>query len=230
MKIITKTMVAAALLGTTAIAQAELSANVAAASNYLFRGITQTGDGAAVSGGIDYAHDSGLYVGTWASNVDFANVELDLYGGYGGEADVGDGLGYDVGALLYHYPGCDFHDCDYAEVYGNLNYGIVSGGINYTVWGEINGSGPFDSGDVYYHASVDLPIPLPDSFTTSIFGGYYDFDDADSYGHWGASVSKDAGDFGSFSMSYEQATDDSGSNAVSTEDSANYWVGWSKSF
>jgi len=230
MNIFTKTIVATALLGASAVAQAELSANIAAASNYLFRGITQTGDSAAVSGGLDYSHESGLYVGTWASNVNFANVELDLYGGFGGDLDVGDGLGYDVGTILYHYPGCNFHDCDYAEAYGNLNYGIVSGGINYTYWGEINGSGPFDSGDVYYHGSVDLPIPLPNGFTTSVFGGYYDFSDAKSYAHWGASVSKDAGDFGSFSMSYEQATDDSGSNAVSTEDSANYWVGWSKSF
>jgi uncharacterized protein (TIGR02001 family) len=228
MNILTKTMVATALLGTTVAAHAELSANVAAASNYLFRGITQTDDGAAVSGGLDYGHDSGFYLGTWMSNVDFADAEVDVYAGFGGEAGVGDGLGYDVGALYYYYP--DGGNIDYAEVYGNLSYGIVSGGIAYTVYGEIDGDGAFDSGDVYVHASLDLPIAMPEGFSSNVFAGYYDFDNADSYSHWGLSVSKDAGDFGSVSVSYEQATDDKGSDAVSTDDTANFWVGWSKDF
>jgi len=225
MKIFTKTMIAAALLGTTAAAHAGLSGNVAAASNYIFRGITQTGDEAAVSGGLDYAADSGLYVGTWMSNVNYANAEVDLYGGY--SADIDENMSYDVGTLYYYYP--DGGNIDYAELYGNLSYGPVTGGIAYTYWGETH-HGAFDNGDIYYSASVDLPIELPDGFTSSIFGGYYDFDDADSYGHWGLTVSKDAGDFGSFSVSYEQATDDNGSNAVSTDDTANFWVGWSKDF
>ena len=61
---------------------AEVYANVAASSNYFWRGITQTQDGAAVSGGIDYSNDSGFYAGTWVSNVDFGSktsYELDLY-------------------------------------------------------------------------------------------------------------------------------------------------------
>jgi uncharacterized protein (TIGR02001 family) len=225
MNIFTKTMVAAALLGSTAAVQAELSANAAAASNYLFRGITQTGDSAAVSGGLDYNHDSGLYLGTWMSNVDFASAEVDIYAGYGG--DISEDFGYDVGTLYYYYP--NGGNIDYAEVYGNLSYSLLSGGIAYTYYGETD-DGAFESGDIYYHASLDLPLALPDGFASSIFAGYYDFDEADSYTHWGLAVSKDAGDFGSFSVSYEQATDDSGSDAVSTDDTANFWVGWSKEF
>jgi uncharacterized protein (TIGR02001 family) len=37
-----------------------LSANVAMTSNYLWRGVTQNANDAAISGGIDYAADSGL--------------------------------------------------------------------------------------------------------------------------------------------------------------------------
>ena len=64
-------------------ALAEVTGNIGATSNYLWRGTTQTNDAAAVQGGIDYAHDSGFYAGTWVSNVDFGDetsYELDLYG------------------------------------------------------------------------------------------------------------------------------------------------------
>lgn len=47
-------------------AQAEVTANIAASSNYYWRGITQTDDGAAVSGGLDYSNESGFYAGTWS--------------------------------------------------------------------------------------------------------------------------------------------------------------------
>jgi hypothetical protein len=102
----TKTLLAAALLAGAGVAQAELSANLGVASNYYFRGITQTDDKAAVSGGIDYTHDSGLYLGTWMSNVDFGgkeDVEVDGYAGFGG--DIGDtGLGYDLSAWTVPVP------------------------------------------------------------------------------------------------------------------------------
>ena len=47
-----------------------VSANVSIASDYIWRGMTQT-DGIAVSGGFDYAADSGFYAGIWGSNVNF---------------------------------------------------------------------------------------------------------------------------------------------------------------
>ena len=79
------------MAGSNWVLAAEFTGNVAATTNYVWRGVTQIDDGPAVQGGLDYAHDSGFYVGTWASNVDFdgendPQYELDLYGGYGGEA------------------------------------------------------------------------------------------------------------------------------------------------
>ena len=67
--IVIATAVAAVL--TSGVASAELSANAAIASNYIWRGVTQTDDQAAGQGGIDWGYDSGLYAGTWVSNVDF---------------------------------------------------------------------------------------------------------------------------------------------------------------
>jgi uncharacterized protein (TIGR02001 family) len=39
------------------------------ASDYVFRGISQSQRQPAIQGGFDYSHASGFYVGTWASNV-----------------------------------------------------------------------------------------------------------------------------------------------------------------
>jgi uncharacterized protein (TIGR02001 family) len=68
-----------------------LTANIGLFSEYIFRGISQTGGKPAVQGGFDYAHASGFYAGTWASNIswleDFqaynrSSLEWDFYGGY----------------------------------------------------------------------------------------------------------------------------------------------------
>ena len=52
---------------------AAVSANVAFASDYVWRGMTQTAEEPAISGGFDIAGESGLYFGTWASNVEFGD-------------------------------------------------------------------------------------------------------------------------------------------------------------
>lgn len=44
------------------------TANIGIASQYVFRGLTQTNGKPAVQGGLDYAHASGFYLGTWLSN------------------------------------------------------------------------------------------------------------------------------------------------------------------
>ena len=73
---------AAALMAmTSASALAEASANIAFATDYRFRGISQTDKDFAIQGGFDYAWDSGFYIGTWASNVDNFSPAPDGTGG-----------------------------------------------------------------------------------------------------------------------------------------------------
>jgi uncharacterized protein (TIGR02001 family) len=43
--------------------------NLALASQYLFRGLSQTNGFPAFQGGFDYSHASGFYAGTWLSNI-----------------------------------------------------------------------------------------------------------------------------------------------------------------
>lgn len=239
MKTISKTLLASALVAASGIAQAEISANIAAVSDYLFRGVSQSSN-AAVQGGLDFSDESGLYAGTWLSNVNFGGqVETDLYAGY--SADM-NGVGVDVGGLYYWYPdsGGDQtgSELDYAEIYAGLSFGVFSANVAYTVWGETDNA-PFDNGDVYYSASAD--IPLQDGFSTTLTVGYYDFDQkisgagvntsSESYLHWAASLAKDVGDFGSVSVNYEQTDGDSNDgNVIAADDGPKIWIGWSKEF
>lgn len=82
------------------IASAEMSANLGLASMYLWRGQNLTPDGPAISGGIEFSGDSGLYGGLWTSN-ETGGHETDLYVGFGGE--VGD-FSYDISYWQYLYP------------------------------------------------------------------------------------------------------------------------------
>jgi len=116
--------------------------NATLVSDYRFRGISQTYKLPAVQAGFDYAHASGIYLGTWLSNVsgnmytNGAGLEWDMYGGYKG-AISGD-LGYDVGLLYYYYPGAHanngprtkFHN---TELYGALTYKWLTAKYSHTL-------------------------------------------------------------------------------------------------
>jgi acetyl esterase/lipase len=77
------------MMASASIANAQLSGTLTAVSDYDFRGVTQSAQDPALQGSIDWAADSGLYLGAWASNIDFgdsfdADIEVDLYGGFTG--------------------------------------------------------------------------------------------------------------------------------------------------
>ncbi len=115
MKGLTTTLVTCVLVVSPMLALADeptsphsVTGNLALTSNYVFRGISQTFDDPAIQGGFDYAHASGFYLGTWASNVtsaSFSNASLewDFYAGYSGK--INDDFSYNVGLLEYYYPG-----------------------------------------------------------------------------------------------------------------------------
>ncbi len=93
-----------------AAAPAPLTSNIGLVSSYRFRGIDQTFGKPALQGGVDYAHESGLYIGNWNSNVNSGagfpdgNLEMDFYGGF--KKSFGD-FGLDVGGIVYYYPGSE---------------------------------------------------------------------------------------------------------------------------
>lgn len=206
-----------------------LSANIGAVSNYMWRGLTQTQDGAAIQGGLDYAHPSGFSAGTWVSNIDWGtadpNYELDLYAGYGGKA--GD-FGYNLTTTYYAYP--DGKDANFWELGLSGSWNVLTVGVAYTLDGQANKPAPYREGDVYYYGSLSFDLPM--GFGLGATLGHYDFTDFGSvadYTHWQLSVSKQAGDFGTFSFNYDQ--NDGGTNElVAVDDDPKFWVGWKKTF
>jgi uncharacterized protein (TIGR02001 family) len=90
-----------------------LSFNLGLYSQYMFRGVALS-DGPAVQGGIDLGHSSGLYVGTWWSNIDkeftghgdgFSggnHLETDWY--FGWAKTFENGLGVNLMGNYYYYP------------------------------------------------------------------------------------------------------------------------------
>ncbi len=188
----------------------EFSANVALTTDYRFRGISQSNEDPSISGGFDYTHSSGFYVGVWAGSLDFAvpdpddaDIEIDYYGGFSGE--IGNGIGWDIGGLYYAYPGSDTGsaDYDYFEVYGSLSYDFgnfdIAAGIAYS---------PdyfFESDDGIY-VYGDVGIPLPSGFAISGHVGHQSIDDNAQFGtpdytNWSIGISKDLSIF-SFDLSY----------------------------
>lgn len=157
-------LAALGLLGAAAGANAQVSSTWTLTNDYDFRGASQSAKDPALQGSLDFATDSGWYVGAWASNVDFdsdVDYEVDLYTGFSGGEE--DGLGWDVGFVYYAYP--DDSDLNYPEIYGKLSYGMFSGGLYYSNdW--------INSGENSIYATGDVSVPLPQNFSLNFHAGY----------------------------------------------------------
>src|SRR3954471_19517108 len=137
---------AAAQAAAPAAAPSPITGNMTIASDYRFRGISQTYVGPAIQGGIDYGHPSGFYVGNWNSNVSSSlfsggsGIEMDFYGGY--KKSFGD-IGMDVGFIYYYYPRAEWNantgstlgssKFDNQEIYLGLSWKWLSAKLNYSL-------------------------------------------------------------------------------------------------
>ncbi len=113
-------------------AQAEVSASAAVANNYIFRGLLLGSGTPAVSGALDYSHESGAYAGVWGTSGDtLSGDEYDVYFGFGGES--GD-FSYDVNVLSYLYPARSVGVVELGEfVELTASVGFKSFGLSVTV-------------------------------------------------------------------------------------------------
>jgi len=217
---IKKTLIATALLASSSAALAEISANVTLASDYAFRGVSQTDNQFAIQGGFDWAHSSGIYLGTWASNVDSQffggatdpQIELDLYGGYANE--LSNGIGYDLGYLRYQYPGGS--DFNTNEFYLKGSYKGFGASVNYS--DELNFVGS-NSSAWYWAASFDHTFPYEIGFSAHIgynAGDAYSDDKAlgGTYTDWSLGLSKNVAgvDLGLTYVDNNVSKSDCGSN------------------
>lgn len=135
----------------------ELSYNASVSNMYLWRGINISNPSPVVSGGADYAFDSGFYVGTWAASEGKfdGSSEWDIYGGYG--QSFGD-FSVDVGYAAYLYPYADEDMFEFTgdggSMLGDVIVGLGYKDLSFTAY--INAEGSGSGNNVYY--TVDYPI------------------------------------------------------------------------
>jgi len=143
---------------------AEVSANVALTTNYIWRGTTQNMEDPAIQGGFDYAAESGAYAGVWGSSVDFGgdeSTEIDFYAGYGFSAGSVD---LDLGVIAYTYHGGDDAAGDFEEIYLGASFG--SFGLTYSVGlDDANDNIELSYGYDFSGASLGLTYGDYDSFS-----------------------------------------------------------------
>ncbi|MBB3859631.1 uncharacterized protein (TIGR02001 family) [Novosphingobium hassiacum] len=180
--LLASTLIAAGLAATPAMAQEEAAAsdititgNVAAVTDYRFRGLSLSGGDFAIQGSIGVSHSSGFYVGAWASSLEdtpvYGSTELDVYGGWTGE--VTPGLTFDGGLLYYVYPNGNVGKANVYEPYASLSAAVgpatVKVGAAYA-WKQ-------DSlgGDDNIYVYTDLSAAIPETpISVSAHLGYAD--------------------------------------------------------
>jgi uncharacterized protein (TIGR02001 family) len=168
-----------------------LTANLGATSNYLWRGLEQTNGDAAISGGVDFETNSGLYVGTWLSNASWQpgmTHELDLYGGYKGQFNK---LSYDVGYIYYAYPDSDV-DADFSEVFVSASYGVFT--LAYSTLASATGASFAD--DSYLSVDADFDLGKAFALNLHIGTGFDEFYAGESFIEYGVSMNKSGFTFG----------------------------------
>lgn len=150
-----------------------VTSNVSLVSDYLYRGISQTGQKPAIQGGFDYAHSSGFYAGVWGSSISWisdtytatagasgannAGLELDTYLGF--KRSFATDFIYDVGYLRYNYPGSyapGATKADTDEIYGLVGYKWITAKYSYSL-GDTFGV-PDARGTDYIDLSANYPL------------------------------------------------------------------------
>lgn len=191
-----KQVAAAGLLAATITGMAsagDVTGNVGLTTNYIFRGITQTDNGPAISGGFDVEKE-GFYGGIWASSVDFSDattMELDFYGGYTFSASDFD---LDVGAIYYAYPDSPEYfgeSQDFMELYFGAGRALGPVAVDVKLsWSDDFYAG---TGEALY-AEIGAAIELVEGISADARFGSSTFDDLTGadYEDWQVGVSGEA--------------------------------------
>lgn len=169
-----------------------VAANVGYATDYVFRGISQSNEDAAVQGGVDFTCGR-FYIGTWGSSINLAGgsaSEIDVYGGVRTKTGP---VNWDLGFIYYAYPGAaSWADLDYFEIKVAASGEVWKGG---TLGGTVFYSPEYtgNTGEVWTF-EVNFAQVLPKvgvvTPTVSVLYGYSDFQDQgwQSYGYWNAGL------------------------------------------
>lgn len=184
---------AAAVAGFSSAASAEdreftYSFNIGGYSDYVFRGLSLSGEKPVIQGGADIGWGS-LYAGIWSSDLsDYApGAEIDLYAGY---KPVWNNITFDFGFVQYLYTQNN-GNLQYIELKAAASTELaknLTGGV--TTWYQIDNSNVDAAFAVEGTLAYALPAMGPISPTVSALLGHQSFDAStlDDYWYWNAGV------------------------------------------
>ncbi|HEU4600431.1 MAG TPA: TorF family putative porin [Steroidobacteraceae bacterium] len=212
-----RVLTALGLLAAAGAAHAGVSSTWTVTNDYDFRSYSQSAKDPALQASLDYAHDSGWYVGAWASNVDFGtsdpDLELDLYTGFSKSFD--NKFGYDVGVVYYTYHASPDPSGDFYEAYAGVSYDWVKAKAFYSP--DFGGSATSGNTSAQY-IQVDAAVPLPANFSVLGHVGYSWGDYWDkSVTDYSAGVGYTAGNF-SLALKYVDNDTSKSDGTRTTED------------
>ena len=173
-------------------AESNFSWNLSFTSDYVFRGVSQNLREPAVQAGMDYSFgDTGFYVGTWGSNVDFGaggpDLEVDTYIGW--NHDISDDWNFDLMLTRYNYLGAN-------NAYGNINYNELIGVVT---WSEMIAAtlaytdDYSNSGISSTYFSVTGTWEIGNEFSLNAGAGVTSFEGGGDYNDWNLGISRQFG-------------------------------------
>jgi uncharacterized protein (TIGR02001 family) len=199
---------ASVAMGGAALAQDEgpsVSFNVGAASDYVFRGVSQTDENAQIYGGADLS--SGIfYAGVWASNVDFGDstdAEVDVYVGVKPTAGP---VSLDFAALYYGYvnaPGGSDYGYWEFKAAGSVPAGPATVGAAMYYSPEFFGG----TGEALYY-EVNGGFPVGEKVSVSGAIGHQELDGPGDYNTWNLGVGFALNDNIGFDLRYHDTDED----------------------
>ncbi|MGB5690407.1 MAG: TorF family putative porin [Woeseiaceae bacterium] len=172
-----------------------LSASVTIATEYVFRGISQTLGNPALQASLDLQFDNGFYAYAWGSNVDFypasepddgARLEINIAAGYA--TQLNDRWSIDVSLVHYLFPSTHGEiDYDYSELISTLCFDDrLSATLGYS--NSVDGT---DTESWFSELGYEFALPRDVAFGVAY--GYYDLSNAygSGYGYARADWTRD---------------------------------------
>lgn len=121
--------------------------------------------------GVDWNHESGFYLGSWTSNVDFGDgTDIEFDGWFGFTRELDSGFSYNLGYIYYFYEGGSAPE--YGEAYLTLGYKIA--GLKYLR--------DLENDNGYIELSLDRRFA--ESWSVGAHYGDYQFDGGGDYQDW----------------------------------------------
>lgn len=131
-----KTLLSLAVLSLTTLSihASEVTYELGVKNDYRLNGISLSDKDPVIQGQIEYNHDNGWYLGTWATSTGdsvIADTELEVYGGK--KHTFENDLTLDLGVIANTFHGHDYSsDLNYNQVVAKLSYDKFAFSLDYT--------------------------------------------------------------------------------------------------